>query len=159
MKMHSTDFLRRAEGFKPGESTVYKAGHVGRGWDDLPARPLTSDIRVDHDVELIVRDGAKLYADIYRPEGSTEKVPIIISWSAYGKKYNGLSMLPVCTWKCGVVSSDISGLEKFEGLGECKPRLAESVGSCTEFVNCRPCLLVSSGIRYRQRRLQGSWSL
>ena len=107
-----------AEGFKPGESQVYKAGHVGRGWEDLPARPLTSDIRVDHDVELVVRDGAKLYADIYRPADSEEKVPIIISWSPYGKKYNGLSMLPVCTWKCGVVPSDISGLEKFEGLGE-----------------------------------------
>ncbi len=96
-----------AEGFKPGQSQVYPKGHVGRGWDDLPARPLTSDIVVDHDVEIVVRDGARLYADIYRPNDWHEKMPIIISWSAYGKKYNGLSMLPVCTWKCGVIPSDI----------------------------------------------------
>jgi hypothetical protein len=46
---------------------------------------LTSDILVEHDVELVVRDGARLYADIYRPAGSDEKIPIIVSWSPYGK--------------------------------------------------------------------------
>ncbi|GHJ89975.1 hypothetical protein NliqN6_6377 [Naganishia liquefaciens] len=104
------------QGFKPGESQVYKAGYTGKGWDDIPCKTLTSDILVEHDVELVVRDGAKLYADIYRPANSDEKIPIVISWSPYGKKYNGISMLPVCTWKCGVVPGDLSGLEKFEGL-------------------------------------------
>lgn len=80
------DSVSCAEGFKPGQSTTYKKGHVGRGWDDLPARQLTSDIIVDHDVEIVVRDGAKLYADIYRPVEWTEKMPIVVSWSPYGKK-------------------------------------------------------------------------
>lgn len=101
--------MKPTEGFKPGESQTYPAGYQGKGWDDFPARPLTSPITVDHDVEIIVRDGAMLYADIYRPADlkDGEKVPIVISWSAYGKKYSGLDMLPVCTWKCGVVPGDI----------------------------------------------------
>ena len=110
--------LTYAEGFKPGESQVYQAGYTGKGWDDIPCKTLTSNILVEHDIELVMRDGARLYAEIYRPAGSDEKIPIVISWSPYGKKYNGISMLPVCTWKCGVVPGDISGLEKFEGLGD-----------------------------------------
>ena len=80
-----THRLILVEGFKPGESQVYKAGYTGKGWDDIPCKTLTSDILVEHDVELVVRDGARLYADIYRPAGSDEKIPIIVSWSPYGK--------------------------------------------------------------------------
>jgi putative CocE/NonD family hydrolase len=40
----------------------------------------------------------------------------VLSWSFYGKKYSALDMLPMCVWKFCVPSSDLSGLEKFEGL-------------------------------------------
>ena len=63
-----------------------------------------------------MRDGCRLYVDIYRPEGSTEKTPAILSWSFYGKKYSALEMLPMCVWNCCVPRSDLSGIEKFEGL-------------------------------------------
>ena len=99
------------QGFQPGKSEV-----LPTGWNGFNAKALTSDIQVDHDVEIVVRDGARLYADIYRPAGSTEKVPAIVSWGIYGKKYSSLCMLPICVWKCCVPNSDLSGLEKFEGL-------------------------------------------
>lgn len=98
-------------GFTPGKSEV-----LPKGWNGFNAKALVSDIRVDHDVEIVVRDGARLYCDIYRPADSSEKVPAVLSWSFYGKKYSALDMLPVTVWKCCVADSDLSGLEKFEGL-------------------------------------------
>lgn len=98
-------------GFQPGKSEILKAGSRPGN-----AKPLSSDIRVDHDVEIVVRDGARLYVDVYRPAGSTEKVPAILSWSFYGKKYSALDMLPICVWQCCVTKEHLSGLEKFEGL-------------------------------------------
>ncbi|KAK5048635.1 hypothetical protein LTR84_005726 [Exophiala bonariae] len=98
-------------GFQPGKSEVIKAGT--RPFD---GKALTSDIQIDHDVEIRVRDGARLYIDVYRPANSTEKVPAVLSWSFYGKKYSAMDMLPMCVWNCCVPKSDLSGLEKFEGL-------------------------------------------
>lgn len=39
----------------------------------------------EQDVMVPMRDGCKTYCDIYRPEGQTN-VPVIISWSFYGKR-------------------------------------------------------------------------
>ncbi|KAH7313052.1 Alpha/Beta hydrolase protein [Rhexocercosporidium sp. MPI-PUGE-AT-0058] len=99
------------QGFQPGKTEVLPAG-----WNGHNAKALKSDIRVDHDVEIVMRDGCRLYVDVYRPEGSTEKVPAVLSWSFYGKKYSALEMLPMCVWNCCVPRSDLSGIEKFEGL-------------------------------------------
>ncbi|KAH7152725.1 putative acyl esterase [Dactylonectria macrodidyma] len=99
------------DGFHPGKTEVLKAGA-----NPFDAKPITSDIRIDHDVEVRMRDGVRLYIDVYRPADSTEKVPAVLSWSFYGKKYSALDMLPMCVWNCCVPRSDLSGLEKFEGL-------------------------------------------
>ncbi|TKX19246.1 X-Pro dipeptidyl-peptidase-like protein 2 [Elsinoe australis] len=98
-------------GFQPGKSEVLKAGSK-----PFDAKALKSDIRIDHDMEITVRDGCRLYVDVYRPADSTEKVPAVLSWSPYGKKYSALDMLPICWNSCCVPRSDLSGLEKFEGL-------------------------------------------
>lgn len=99
--------------FTPGKTEVLK-----KGAKPYNARALESDIRIDHDVEIKVRDGARLYADIYRPADAKddEKLPAVVSWSCYGKKYGALHMLPMCVWKCCVKTEELSGLEKFEGL-------------------------------------------
>lgn len=101
-------------GFHPGKTEVLKAGSTP--FASQGAKSLESDIRVDHDVEVVVRDGARLYMDVYRPAGTSEPVPAILSWSFYGKKYSALDMLPICTWHCCVPKANLSGLEKFEGL-------------------------------------------
>ncbi|KAH6693755.1 Alpha/Beta hydrolase protein [Plectosphaerella plurivora] len=98
------------------EPTPGKTEVIPKGSAPFGARKLDSDVRIDHDVEIIVRDGCRLYADIYRPTGD-EKVPVIISWSPYGKKYSALEMIfNVCVWACCLKKEDVSGLEKFEGL-------------------------------------------
>ncbi|EOA91109.1 hypothetical protein ACJQWK_11279 [Exserohilum turcicum] len=101
------------QGFTPGKVEIVKKGARPYG-----GRALESDIRIDHDVEIKVRDGVRLYADIYRPADAKddEKLPAVVSWSCYGKKYSALHMLPMCVWQCCVPKEALSGLEKFEGL-------------------------------------------
>lgn len=98
-------------GFQPGKTEI-----LGPGWNGFDAKPLKSVIRIDHDVEIVVRDGCRIYADVYRPADTVDKIPAVLSWSFYGKKYSALDMLPMCVWNCCVPRSDLSGLEKFEGL-------------------------------------------
>ena len=38
----------------------------------------------EKDVEIVLRDGVCVYADIYRPV-ELDKAPVLLSWSAYGK--------------------------------------------------------------------------
>lgn len=49
-----------------------------------PRTEMHGDIRVDYDVPVTLRDGNKIFVDVFRPAGETE-VPVIIGWSPYGK--------------------------------------------------------------------------
>ncbi|KAK6835625.1 hypothetical protein RU639_002365 [Aspergillus parasiticus] len=107
---------------------IGEAGYVGcnprtevlrKGWihpNHPKARPLPCDILVEHDFMVPMRDGVKLYADIYRaPDSDENKVPAIVCWSPFGKKANGLTILPYTTsWNLGINETALSGLEKFE---------------------------------------------
>lgn len=85
------------------------------------AKPLESAILVEHDAPFTMRDSAVLRADIYRPPpsagGQQEKVPAILCWSPFGKKFNGLMSLALMTpWDLGIPAGTLSGLEKFESV-------------------------------------------
>lgn len=85
------------------ESVVLKKGTiVVRG-----GLPLLTDIHVDRDVAVPLRDGTIIRADIYRPVGENQ-VPSVVSWSPYGKR-NANEML------ARTVDTKLSGLQKFEG--------------------------------------------
>ena len=79
-----------------------------------PPDPKTYEVEpgivCDQDVAVKMRDGATVYADIYRPD-CTEKVPVILAWSFYGKRplaYGG-------EWNVrGVKPDTISKYTKFE---------------------------------------------
>ena len=105
-------------GFTPGREEVHKAGSRPGN-----AKALDSDILVQHDVEIIVRDGARLYVDIYRPAGSDEKIPAVLSWSFYGKKYSALDMLPICVWKCCVTDKMLNCVDS-RGAGNSDGQIA-----------------------------------
>lgn len=100
-------------GFNP-HSEVLPAGWK---YNHPDAKPLTSSILVEHDVTITMRDGANVYADVYRPPNSEDQVPALIMWSPFGKKFNGLMSLELMTpFNLGIPSKTLSGLEKFEGL-------------------------------------------
>lgn len=98
----------RYPGFKQ-ESIRLKAGTVRREG----AMPLPCDILLDRDVAITLRDGTKIYADVFRPvkEG---KYPAIMAWSPYGKEIGG-QMLDDVPCRAGVPITATSGLERFEG--------------------------------------------
>ncbi|KAF6823149.1 X-Pro dipeptidyl-peptidase C-terminal non-catalytic domain-containing protein [Colletotrichum plurivorum] len=88
-----------------------------KGWKHphRDSRPLPCDILIDHDVAITMRDGFTLYADVLRPPNSSEKVPALVCWSPFGKKFNGLASLDYMTpWSLGIPPGTLSGLEKFE---------------------------------------------
>ncbi|CAH0025289.1 unnamed protein product [Clonostachys rhizophaga] len=81
-------------------------------------RPLPSNIVLERDQVLTLRDGTKIFADIYRPEtDQNTKVPAIVMWSPYGKSSTGLIVLStVLPFQAAIPDSQLSGYESFEGL-------------------------------------------
>ncbi|KAL3475858.1 hydrolase CocE/NonD family protein [Aspergillus californicus] len=99
-------------GFRPDSKVlprglVHKEGHL----------PLPCDILLEQDLEVPMRDGVRLYADIYRPPNSKPAtLPAILAFSPFGKqggpnRYN----FDRREWRCGVPRKIVSGLEVFEG--------------------------------------------
>lgn len=95
--------------FEPGTRTLPAGFQVAPRF-----RPLPVDIVFEKDVAVTLGDGVTMYVDVFRPAG-TEKAPVIVAWSPYGKstgtapKYANLFDL------LGMDTSGLSGLMKFEG--------------------------------------------
>lgn len=63
------------------------------------------------DVEVVLRDGCKIYTDIFLPKDCKEKIPCIVSWSWFGKRPgDGMSEWQIM----GVPPHTVSKLAKFE---------------------------------------------
>ncbi len=75
-----------------------------------PRREVTDGIVCDYDVAVKMRDGIKIYVDVFRPETPGE-YPSLLAWAPYGKhgriKYR---FFP----HCGVCDNDLSPLATFE---------------------------------------------
>ncbi|MBR1438433.1 MAG: CocE/NonD family hydrolase [Synergistaceae bacterium] len=93
----------------PGKSVLPKGWQSEEGFMPLPC-----DIIVEKDARVKMRDGVSLCVDIFRP-ATDEQVPVLVSWSPYGKdnctraSYKGIFSL------VGIPNSKVSGLQKFEG--------------------------------------------
>lgn len=95
--------------FSPNRSKVLPKGHV----KEPGRKAMLVDTIAESDVSIPLRDGLHVYADVYRPQISSEKVPAVICWSPYGKSSISLDM----TWnRTGVPKDWASGYETFEGL-------------------------------------------
>jgi predicted acyl esterase len=98
----------RYPGFRPCTRTFPRGAVVKRG-----ARALTSDITMQQDVAIPLRDGKTIYVDILRPTGPGP-FPAILSWGPYGKQ-GGSIILDDIPGRAGIPQSCLSGLEMFEG--------------------------------------------
>lgn len=95
--------------FEPG-TRILPAGYQV----DPMFRALPVEIVFEKDVAVAMRDGVTIYADIFRPSG-TEKVPVIIAWSPYGKSGGTAPRTTNLFNMLGMDNSMLSGLAKFEG--------------------------------------------
>jgi uncharacterized protein len=99
------------QGFEPG-SKILKAGY-----QKAPnKRPFGVDTIFERDQEIVVRDGARLFTDIFRPATSdTDPVPAMIPWSPYGKSGCGPQNYDyMAPFRVGIAHERTCGYEKFE---------------------------------------------
>ncbi len=68
----------------------------------------------DRDIEVPMRDGVIVRADVFRPAGTEEKVPALLVWSPYGKSGTGFLSLDVVPGRVGVPVNALSAFESFE---------------------------------------------
>lgn len=99
----------RFSDFEPGTRTL------PAGFQVKPCfMPIPVDIVLDKDVAVTLRDGTTIYVDVLRPAGS-EKVPVIVAWSPYGKSRGNAQQYIELFGFLGMDTSTMSGLMKFEG--------------------------------------------
>lgn len=97
-----TDPAGNYNGFHPSQTVLPK------GWKHEKGNVvLTCDIVWERDTAVTLRDGTVIYTDIFRPV-TEEKVPVVISWSPYGKSNIDLP------WAYN--ENDLSHLQKEEGV-------------------------------------------
>lgn len=95
--------------FDPGTRTLQAGFQIAPQFKPLPV-----DVVFEKDVPVQMRDGVTIYADVFRPAGS-EKVPVIMAWSPYGKAQGSSLAVMGVFGLVGLDNSIVSGLEKFEG--------------------------------------------
>jgi len=73
----------KSAGIGPGERRLNGPQTTGRDYRQLsePRFPMTTD----EDVEIRVRDGSRLFADVHRPDGQG-RFPALISASPYPRQ-------------------------------------------------------------------------
>ncbi len=95
-------------GFEPGTRVLPAGFQIAP-----PFRPLPVDIVLEKDVAVTLRDGVTIYVDVLRPIG-TEKVPVIVAWSPYGKGQGTSTSVMGVFGLVGLNNNVVSGLAKFE---------------------------------------------
>lgn len=99
----------RYSGLRPLQRTFRKGEQASKG-----GLPLTCDIVMDQDVAVTLRDGTRIYIDIFRPAGAPQPLPALVSWGPYGKQ-GGVIAFDDLPLRGGVAPEMVSGLEMFEG--------------------------------------------
>ncbi|GAA4006775.1 CocE/NonD family hydrolase [Deinococcus rubellus] len=94
--------------FEPGTRTLPAGFQIAP-----PFRPIPVDIVLEKDVAVTLRDGVTIYVDVFRPAGS-EKVPVIVAWSPYGKGQGTSASVMGVFGLVGLDNKIMSGLAKFE---------------------------------------------
>lgn len=92
---------------------------------------------IERDVPVTMRDGVKIYVDLYRPEGATGPLPTLIAWSCYGK------------------SSPKGGYERFEKNGGVRP---EWISKYAGFETPDPLYWARNGYAYIAADSRGMWN-
>ena len=95
--------------FEPGIRTLPVGFQVAPRFQPLPV-----EIVLEKDVAVTLRDGVTIYVDVLRPSG-TDKVPVIVAWSPYGKSTGNAPKYNTLFDMLGMDPSQLSGLMKFEG--------------------------------------------
>lgn len=92
------------------------------------------DVSWEQDRAIEMRDGVKLYADVFRPANTngTGRVPAIIPWSPYGKVGTGSQTYDnMGPYRMGIPFQALSGYETFEVCFSSFFRGVRSITDCS----------------------------
>ncbi len=103
-----TDPRANYPGFYPSSTVLPKGHKKAEGYMALPC-----DILFERDVPVILRDGTRIYVDIFRPV-TEEKVPVLINSTIFGK-YGSYVTLDEMPNRAGVPKEWNSGYQTWEG--------------------------------------------
>ena len=92
---------------------LYRPELLGRE-PPRPSRIVEGDLVIERDVAIPLRDGTRIYADIFRP-ASQEPVPALLAWGPYGKHEGTLQYLVRAFPAAGVREEDVGPYAMFEG--------------------------------------------
>ena len=95
--------------FSPGTQVLPEGYQLAPMFQPLPA-----EIVFERDVAVVLRDGATIHVDIFRP-ASSDKVPVLVAWSPYGKAQGTTPEVIGLYGMLGMNVGAMSGLAKFEG--------------------------------------------
>jgi len=77
-------------------------------------RYVENGMLVELDVPIMMRDGVRIYVDVFRPADESEKVPPLIAWTPYGKHNSTLGFVPNVFPTSGIDFSKLSNYATFE---------------------------------------------
>lgn len=97
------------DGHKPGSTVLHKGF---KRHDDC--RAFDAETVWEKDIEIPLRDGTKLYGDVFYPAEVKEKIPILLAWSPYGKSGRGYFDVSMIPRRDGIPRSKVSGFQSFE---------------------------------------------
>lgn len=98
---------------KPNEQIFLEKGHQ----KEAGKKKINVDTYFERNTPVPMRDGAKLYVDVYRPKtsGGDDKVPAIMAFSPYGKSGSLAWNLDTVPDRMAIPVDRTSGYETFEG--------------------------------------------
>jgi len=113
-------FTKRADGqpipehltnpkLNPEKLVLEKGFQLSEEW-----RPTICDMIVERDVSFKLRDGIKLYADLFRPTDESRTYPVILVYTPYGKTFS-LPNYDVFPGRANMRKHMSCGLDTFEG--------------------------------------------
>lgn len=73
-------------GLRPATTRLERGQVVREG-----SMPLACDVLFEQDMEVRLRDGTRIYVDVFRPIEARD-CPVLIGWSPYGKQFGVLNL-------------------------------------------------------------------
>jgi predicted acyl esterase len=98
-------------------TVIFRQGRPPADGDRPPPgyrRSVEDGMAVERDVAIVLRDGATVYADVYRPHNARERLPALLAWGPYGK-HTGTSRYSFYPDRAGVRDEWLSEHAIFEG--------------------------------------------
>ena len=94
----------------PGRPPLLPLKHCVEAMTVMGPAGLAVDLVVERYAPIPMRDGIRIYADIYRPAGQDAPVPLLLAWGPYGKHRQSSRLWPGADVEEGWIS-ELAGFE------------------------------------------------